>query len=73
MMKMNHNRVRLRALAIGGYLQRCAIRQFACSTDYVEKVVKSSCFGVIRTRFLTLIFYSISPPPRGPVLPLSGC
>jgi len=52
MIKINHNRVRLRSLAIGGYLQRCGIRQFACSTDYIEKVVKFLCFGVIRTRFL---------------------
>ena len=39
MMKINHKRVRLRALAIGGYLQRCAIRRFACSTDYVIIII----------------------------------
>ena len=64
MMKINHNPVRLRALAVGGYLQGCAIRQFACSTDYVEKAVKSLCFGVIRTHFYLIFFYYLGPPPQ---------
>ena len=72
-MKINHNRIRLRALAIGGYLLRCAIRQYACSTDYVEKVVKFLYFGVIRTRFFYFNFFLFYPPPkkkRGSMLPL---
>jgi len=56
MMKINHNRVRLRALAVGEYLQRCAIRQFACSTDYVIIIFINCNWVVTRWQWLFYIY-----------------
>ena len=75
MITVNHNRVLLPTLAIGGYLQRCATRQFACNTDYFEKVVKFLCFGDKISRFafnFNILQFGFFPQRR-PVLPLSGC
>jgi len=56
MMNINHSRVRLRALAIGGYLQRCAIRQFACRTNYVIIIFINSSWVVTRWQWLFYMY-----------------